>query len=342
MTGTPRVTRAARLGLPAVLVALVVLALPDGARALAGWAWPVRGEVITPYRNGVDPYAGGQHRGIDVAAPVGTQVGAATAGTVRFAGGVGSSGLTVTVRTADGRYDTSYLHLSSIAVRAGAQVDMGERIGAVGVTGRRSASAPHLHFGVRDAGSRHAYHDPLDFLPAPPAAPAPRVPSAAPVTVPAPLRTNPVPARRPATAPGPRRVPSPARRPAGRRSPVPRPLPERVPQGASALRPTPELAPAQFAEARQPAPRGAEPEAHPSLGGAPHVRSAPAPAAAPRPAPAGDSPHPASGPDLGWALACLGLLFAAGLVGGTEDGRAAAARGRTKVAAALRPLLGRR
>src|SRR3954469_7025893 len=212
--------------LPAAIALAVALCLLGAAPAhgSAGWVWPLRGEVITPYRNGGDPYAAGQHRGIDIAGPVGTAVVAAREGTVRFAGTVGDSGLTVGVRTADQRYDTSYLHLSSIAVRRGQHVAAGQRLGAVGTTGRRSAARPHLHFGVRDAGSRHAYHDPMDFLPAPPVAPAPRVPSAAPVTVPAPLRTNPVPARRPATAPGPRRIPSPARRPAGRRSPVPRPL----------------------------------------------------------------------------------------------------------------------
>ena len=48
--------------------------------ANAGWTWPVDGEVITPYRNGSDPYAPGQHRGIDIAAPVGTAVRAAAAG----------------------------------------------------------------------------------------------------------------------------------------------------------------------------------------------------------------------------------------------------------------------
>jgi hypothetical protein len=342
MPGTRHLIRAARLGLPAMLIALIVLGAPSRAWATAGWAWPVRGPVITSYRNGDDPYARGQHRGIDIAAPVGAQVGAATAGTVRFVGSVGSSGLTVSVRTADGRYDTSYLHLSSVAVRAGGHVNIGERIGAVGTTGRRSAVAPHLHFGVREAGSRNAYQDPLDFLPAPPPPPAPRVPSAAPVTVPAPLRTNPVPARRPARAPAARRFPSPARRPLGRRSPVARPLPRRVPQGAPGLRPAPDLAPAHSAEVRRPAPHRAEPEAHFSLGGAPHVTPAPSPSAAPRHAPAGEAPRPSAGPDLGWALACVGLLLAAGLVGGTEDGRNAAARGRTRVASALRPLFGRR
>jgi hypothetical protein len=140
--------------------------------------------VITPYRNTADPYAGGQHRGIDIAAPVGTPVAAAAAGTVTFAGTAGSSGLTVAVRTDDG-FDTSYLHLSAIRVRAGELVTAGAELGAVGISGRRSAAEPHLHFGVREAGSRFAYRDPLDFLPPPPAAsPAPKgvpLPVAAPV-----------------------------------------------------------------------------------------------------------------------------------------------------------------
>src|SRR3954470_15495817 len=53
------------------------------AQADAAWVWPVSGEVITPYRNGTDPYANGQHRGIDIAAPFGTPVVAAAGGDVR-------------------------------------------------------------------------------------------------------------------------------------------------------------------------------------------------------------------------------------------------------------------
>ena len=100
-----------RLLIPALaLVALLLLAAPTRA----DWTWPVSGEVITPYRFGGDPYAAGQHRGIDIAAADGAPVVAAVAGEVRFAGMVGSSGLTISIRTADGRYDTSYLHLSSV------------------------------------------------------------------------------------------------------------------------------------------------------------------------------------------------------------------------------------
>src|SRR3954451_5601390 len=111
------------------LALVLVLALAPPAAA-SDWIWPVRGKVITPYRNGSDPYAAGQHRGIDIAAPVGTTVAAATGGTVTFAGVAGSSGLTVSMRTADGEYDLSYLHLSAAAVHKGDAVGRGDRIGA--------------------------------------------------------------------------------------------------------------------------------------------------------------------------------------------------------------------
>jgi hypothetical protein len=121
---------------------------------------------------------------------VGTKVSAATAGRVSYVGVAGSSGLTVGVRSSDGRFDLSYLHLSAASVHEGDQVDGGDAIGAVGTSGRRSADQPHLHFGVRDAGARQAYRNPLDFLPpiAPPAAEPqqPPVAAAAPTPVVAP------------------------------------------------------------------------------------------------------------------------------------------------------------
>ena len=80
------------LTLTIALACLLLFAPP--ASAASDWRWPVRGPVITPYRNGSDPYAGGQHRGIDIGAPTGTPVIAATGGTVTYAGLAGSSGLT--------------------------------------------------------------------------------------------------------------------------------------------------------------------------------------------------------------------------------------------------------
>src|SRR5204863_2760071 len=124
--------------------------------------------------NGGDPYAAGQHRGIDIGAPVGSRVVAAAGGMITFAGVVGSSGLTVSERTGDGRFDLSYLHLSGIAVHRGDVLNAGDAIGAVGTSGRRSVAAPHLHFGVREGGTRDAYRDPLDFFAPPRGGQAPR------------------------------------------------------------------------------------------------------------------------------------------------------------------------
>src|SRR5205823_5663784 len=88
----------------------------------------------------------------------------------------------------------SLLLLAPATARAGGWVEGGDRLGAVGTTGRRSAAEPHLHFGVREADNRFAYHDPLDFLP--PLAAPPGLPAPAPVPVPVgePARPDPSPA----------------------------------------------------------------------------------------------------------------------------------------------------
>lgn len=127
------------------------------------WPWPVIGEVVTAYRNGDDPYAAGQHRGVDIAAPVGTPARAVVAGRVSFSGRLPDGGNVVTLRTSDGRYLVSYLHLAARTVRRGAAIGVGEALGETGTTGRRSIDAPHLHFSVRLAATR-AYLDPMRLL----------------------------------------------------------------------------------------------------------------------------------------------------------------------------------
>jgi hypothetical protein len=283
--------------------ALAVLAsLAPAAPALGAWTWPLHGEVITPYLNGDDPYAAGQHRGVDIAGPVGAPVIAAAAGLVRFAGTAGSSGLTVSVRTEDGRLDLSYLHLSALAVSAGQRVAMGARIGAVGTTGRRSAVQPHLHFGVRDAGSTHGYHDPLAFLP-PPGSPAPRPPR--PVAVPAPVALRPAPApRAPGTAPALRvRPPEPVRSPAPLRSP--RLGPVAAPISLVQHHPAQLPDPGRRSALHPSHPRGSE--AHPPLGSAPHAEARSAQRAGSPAIPPGGR---GNGLDIGWLAACAGALGA--------------------------------
>jgi murein DD-endopeptidase MepM/ murein hydrolase activator NlpD len=89
------------------------------------------------------------HLGVDYSAPSGAPVVAVSAGTVISAGWNGDGGRTVHLRHASG-YETLYMHLSSIAVRAGQHVAQGETIGRVGSTGM--STGPHLDYRVRKDG----------------------------------------------------------------------------------------------------------------------------------------------------------------------------------------------
>lgn len=90
------------------------------------------------------------HLGIDYRAPIGAPVVAVSDGVVVSAGMSGGSGNLVQLRHANG-FETEYLHLSSIAVRAGAHVRQGEIVGRVGMTGL--ATGPHLDYRVRKNGA---------------------------------------------------------------------------------------------------------------------------------------------------------------------------------------------
>jgi len=110
-------------------VALAVVAMILAAPA-ASWTWPADGQVIRAFSLGDDPYAGGQHRGVDIAADAGSNVRAPAAGTVSFAGTVPGSGRTVTIRTEDG-YAVTLVGLGSIGVAKNAAVSEGDAVGTV-------------------------------------------------------------------------------------------------------------------------------------------------------------------------------------------------------------------
>jgi hypothetical protein len=145
-------------------VAVLAAAALVHAPAAAGWAWPVDGPVLRPFVLGNDPYAAGQHRGIDIGASPGTTVRAAASGTVSFVGTVPVGGRTVAVRTPDG-LSVTYLELGAALVATGAEVSEGDRIATIG-------SVSHVHLGVRVTADPHGYLDPLAFLPARPPVPA--------------------------------------------------------------------------------------------------------------------------------------------------------------------------
>ena len=62
-----------------VAAALAFLALTPAAKA---WTWPASGPLLQAFRYGSDPYAAGQHRGIDVGGDAGAPVAAPRAGFV--------------------------------------------------------------------------------------------------------------------------------------------------------------------------------------------------------------------------------------------------------------------
>ncbi len=142
----------------------VLFAFQAGVPPALAWTWPVGGPVLQYFEFGDDPYAGGQHRGIDVGAPAGSVVVAPAAGTVSFAGTVPGGGRTVTIETADG-YSVTLVHLGLVAVGRGATVGEGERVGTIGPSGTAEVAEPYVHLGIRLTADENGYVDPLGLLP---------------------------------------------------------------------------------------------------------------------------------------------------------------------------------
>lgn len=135
----------------AEIPAFKINAMTESEEMPVGWQAPVRGRITSDFGARVDPI-NGQHRahhGIDIAAPRGTPIGAAAAGTVVFAGRRGGYGNTVIIEQVDGR-QSLYAHADQLLVNVGDTVDAGQTIATVGSTGR--STGPHLHFEVRENG----------------------------------------------------------------------------------------------------------------------------------------------------------------------------------------------
>ncbi len=215
--------------LVALASAAVVLLVAEGAAAAApdrAWQLPVAGATAArgfdPER---DPFEAGRHRGLDLTGAAGSRVRAPCPGRVTFAGPVARQGGVVTVHC--GPWLMSALPLRAVAVRGGAVVARGQRLGRLadhpGHTG--------LHVGVRRAGSGRSYVDPAPFFgrgraPLPPVA--------------GPVRRG----RPRARGPLPRLGPAPAPAPAQRQAPVPRGEPRLAPARPALLGPAASRRPA--------------------------------------------------------------------------------------------------
>ncbi|HEY9815953.1 MAG TPA: peptidoglycan DD-metalloendopeptidase family protein [Candidatus Obscuribacterales bacterium] len=116
--------------------------LPSGTEVFNGYIWPSTGTLTSGY----GWRWGRMHRGIDIAAPVGTPIVAAAPGVVEFSGwNSGGYGNMVEIRHADGSM-TRYAHNNRNLVQSGQSVEQGQQIAEMGSTGY--STGPHVHFEV--------------------------------------------------------------------------------------------------------------------------------------------------------------------------------------------------
>ena len=126
------------------------------------FAWPAPSytRVSDDYGNRIHPILKVQqfHNGVDLAAPGGSPILAAYDGTVVAADYSSTMGNYVMIDHGDNLY-TIYMHASALYVSKGAEVSKGQKIAAVGSTGRSTGN--HLHFSVRLNGS---YVSPWNYI----------------------------------------------------------------------------------------------------------------------------------------------------------------------------------
>jgi murein DD-endopeptidase MepM/ murein hydrolase activator NlpD len=140
------------LDLDRLETAFAQLAQATAVRNLGSMAFPSRrplagGALSSGFGIRRDPFTRrpARHTGLDFRAPYGAPILASAGGRVRFAGRHGAYGKTVEIDHGDGLV-TRYGHASKLLVRAGDIVLPGQRIAAVGSTGRSTGA--HLHFEV--------------------------------------------------------------------------------------------------------------------------------------------------------------------------------------------------
>jgi len=115
---------------------------------ISGFTWPLAGRISGVY--GSQRILNGQprrpHFGVDITAPHGARINAPADGVVTLAhDDMFFTGKTLLLDHGHGLVSV-YAHMSQIHVKPGQKVKKGDKIGAVGATGR--VTGPHLHWGI--------------------------------------------------------------------------------------------------------------------------------------------------------------------------------------------------
>ncbi|MBA3081152.1 peptidoglycan DD-metalloendopeptidase family protein [Lactobacillus plantarum] len=110
--------------------------------------------------SGYGPRAGGFHKGIDFAAPLGTPIPAQYGGTVVQAGPASGFGNWVVIKPSGASVDTIYGHMKRMKVKTGQHVKAGQIIAWVGSEGQ--SSGPHVHYELR-AGLGGKSYNPMTY-----------------------------------------------------------------------------------------------------------------------------------------------------------------------------------
>jgi LysM repeat protein len=106
----------------------------------SNWMWPSDGVITDTYGT-----RGGQHKGIDIAAPMGSAIYSVDNGIVSKSYYSDTYGNVVFIKH-DNQIETVYAHLEERIVQEGTTVQKGDKIGRMGNTG--DSSGVHLHFEV--------------------------------------------------------------------------------------------------------------------------------------------------------------------------------------------------
>ncbi len=115
------------------------------------YIWPTTGIISSGYGRRSISGGSSNHKGLDIANDVGTEVFAADGGLVIYADFWAGSGYGNIIKLQHDNGDvTYYAHLSQILVAEGDRVAQGQLIALMGATG--NVTGPHLHFELRPGG----------------------------------------------------------------------------------------------------------------------------------------------------------------------------------------------